>query len=64
MEKNVGSMDRNIRFGAGAILLILSLVNIISPGWLFGIIGIVLLATGYLNFCPAYKLIGMNTNKQ
>lgn len=64
MEKNIGSMDRNIRFGAGAILLILSLVNIINPGWLFGIIGIVLLATGYLNFCPAYKLIGMNTNKQ
>ena len=63
MEKNVGSMDRNIRFGAGAVLLILSLVNIINPGWLFGIIGIVLLATGYLNFCPAYKLIGMNTNK-
>lgn len=63
MEKNVGGMDRNIRFGAGAVLLILSLVNIINPGWLFGIIGIVLLATAYLNFCPAYKLIGMNTNK-
>jgi hypothetical protein len=64
MEKNVGSMDRNIRFGAGAVLLILSLLNIINPGWLFGIIGIVLLATGYLNFCPAYKLIGMNTDKK
>jgi hypothetical protein len=63
MEKNIGSMDRNIRFGAGAVLLVLSLVNIINPGWLFGIIGIVLLATAYLNFCPAYKLIGMNTNK-
>ena len=64
MDKNVGSMDRNIRFGAGAVLLILSLTNIINPGWLFGIIGIVLLATGYLNFCPAYKLIGMNTDKK
>ena len=64
MDKNVGGMDRNIRFGAGAVLLILSLTNIINPGWLFGIIGIVLLATGYLNFCPAYKLIGMNTDKK
>ncbi|OQX04369.1 MAG: hypothetical protein BWK73_36400 [Thiothrix lacustris] len=64
MEKNVGGMDRNIRFGAGAVLLILSLVNIINPGWLFGLIGIVLLATGYLNHCPAYKLIGMNTDKK
>jgi len=63
MEKNVGGMDKNIRMGAGAVLLLLSIFNIVSPGWLFGIIGVVLLATGFLNFCPAYKLIGMNTNK-
>lgn len=61
MEKNVGSMDRNIRFGAGAVLLIWGLV--FHGGWLLSLIGIVLLATAYLNFCPAYKLIGMNTNK-
>ncbi|MEZ5454364.1 MAG: DUF2892 domain-containing protein [Thiothrix sp.] len=63
MEKNVGGMDRNIRLGAGAVLIVLSLLKIISPVWLFLIIGIVLVATGYMNFCPAYKLIGMNTNK-
>lgn len=63
MEKNVGGMDRNIRMGAGAVLLVLALVGIIHPRWLFMLVGIVLLATGYLNFCPAYKLIGMNTNK-
>lgn len=61
MEKNVGSMDRNIRFGAGAVLLIWGLV--FKGGFLPIILGIVLLATGYLNHCPAYKLIGMNTNK-
>ncbi|MEB4590308.1 DUF2892 domain-containing protein [Candidatus Thiothrix sp. Deng01] len=63
MEKNVGSMDRNIRLGAGAVLLLLSLLGVIHPRWLFLIIGVVLLATGFLNFCPAYKLIGTNTNK-
>ena len=62
MEKNVGSMDRNIRFGAGAVLLIWGLV--FKGGFLLTLIGIVLLATGYLNFCPAYKLIGMNTDKK
>lgn len=62
MEKNVGSMDRNIRFGAGAVLLIWGLV--FKGGFLLILIGIALLATGYLNFCPAYKLIGMNTNKR
>lgn len=62
MEKNIGSMDRNIRFGAGAVLLIWGLV--FNGGLLLSLIGIVLLATGYLNFCPAYKLIGMNTDKK
>ncbi len=64
MEKNVGSMDRNIRFGAGAVLLVLALIGIIKPTWLFVIVGLALLATAYLNFCPAYKLIGMNTGKK
>ena len=62
MEKNVGSMDRNIRFGAGAVLLIWGLV--FKGGILLTLIGLILLATGYLNFCPAYKLIGMNTDKK
>ncbi|WP_424566971.1 YgaP family membrane protein, partial [Thiothrix litoralis] len=39
MEKNVGSMDRNIRFGAGAVLLIWGLV--FKGGILLTLIGIV-----------------------
>ena len=62
MEKNIGSMDRNIRFGAGAVLLIWGLV--FKGGFLLILLGIVLLATAYLHFCPAYKLIGMNTDKK
>lgn len=61
MEKNVGGMDKNIRMGAGAVLLVLGLL--VTKSWLLTIIGVVLLVTGFLNFCPAYKLIGMNTNK-
>lgn len=60
MEKNVGSTDRNIRLGAGAVLL---LIGVVKSWWLLAIIGIVLLATGSMNFCPAYKLIGMKTNR-
>lgn len=63
MEKNVGGMDKNIRMGAGAVLLLLALVGVVKPAWLFIIIGAVLLGTGYMGVCPAYKLIGMNTNK-
>ncbi|MGM0637634.1 MAG: YgaP family membrane protein, partial [Pseudomonadota bacterium] len=29
----------------------------------WGWIGVVPLATGIFNFCPAYKLLGMNTCK-
>lgn len=64
MEKNVGGMDKNIRMGAGAVLLLLSVFGIVHPGWLFGIIGLVLLATGFLGVCPAYLPFGINTCKK
>jgi hypothetical protein len=55
---NVGSTDRMIRIGVGALLILLALVGVIGAwGW----IGVVPLATGFVKFCPAYKLIGMNT---
>lgn len=60
MPKNVGTKDKNIRIGAGAVLL---LFGLLKGGWLFVLLGIVLLATGFMGTCPAYTLIGMNTNK-
>ena len=58
MEANVGKTDRIIRIVVG--LALLSLV-FIGPQTLWGLIGIVPLATAFINFCPAYKLLGMNT---
>ena len=71
MIKNVGSTDRLIRLIAGVILLIIavpSLAGMAFAGlgawaWLVGLIGIVLVATGLLNFCGAYALFGINTCK-
>ncbi|MEN9500819.1 MAG: hypothetical protein RI964_104 [Pseudomonadota bacterium] len=57
MEKNVGSKERGMRLGAGAVLLVLSLL--LKSGFL-AILGIILLVTGYLSFCPAWKIIGKN----
>ena len=57
MEKNVGSKERGMRLGAGAVLLVLSLL---LKSWFFALLGIVLLATGYFSFCPAWKIIGKN----
>ncbi len=57
-EINVGTLDQILRVVAGLVLL--SLV-FIGPQALWGLIGIVPIATGALRRCPAYSLIGIKT---
>lgn len=58
MKANVGGIDKILRIAAGLILIVLAATNMIGVwGW----IGVVPLATGLLNFCPLYSLLGMNT---
>lgn len=60
MKQNVGGIDKLARIVLGAILIGLALSGSIGVwGW----IGILPLATGLFNFCPAYKLLGINTGK-
>ncbi|TFH86534.1 DUF2892 domain-containing protein [Billgrantia azerbaijanica] len=60
MQSNVGGIDKTLRIAVGALLILLALTGLIGPwGW----IGVVPLATGLFNFCPAYKLLGINTCK-
>lgn len=65
MTPNVGSTDRILRAVAGVILLLLVLTGTIAGtgGWIAGIVGAVMLATAGMRFCPAYRLIGVNTCK-
>lgn len=58
MEPNVGQTDRVVRIVAGLLLLSLTVVG---PQTWWGLIGLVPLATAFINFCPAYRLIGFNT---
>ena len=60
MKNNVGHTDKLLRIGAAVILLGLGATGVI--GW-WGLIGLVPLATGLLNWCPAYTLLGINTCK-
>ena len=60
MQNNVGHTDKLLRIGAAVILLGLVATGVI--GW-WGLIGLVPLATGLLNWCPAYTLLGINTCK-
>lgn len=58
MTANVGSIDRILRILAG--LALLSLV-FIGPQTMWGLVGLVPLATGLFRFCPAYTLLGVST---
>ena len=58
MKVNEGTIDRILRVIVG--LALLSLV-VIGPKSLFGLIGLIPLLTGLIGFCPAYKILGLNT---
>ena len=58
MTTNVGTVDRALRIILG--LALLSLV-FIGPQTLWGLVGLVFIATGVFRFCPVYTLLGMNT---
>lgn len=60
MVKNVGGLDRMLRIVAGLVLLGLFFVLEGSARY-FGLIGLVPLATGLIQWCPAYTLFGINT---
>ncbi len=58
MTKNIGNLDRTLRIVAGVALIALAALGTIGPwGW----IGVVLLATALLGWCPAYSLLGFKT---
>jgi len=62
MKANVGAADRVFRIVAGLVLLALVFVLKSEDGlWLWGLVGIVPLATGLMNWCPAYSLFGAST---
>ena len=61
MKANVGGVDRIVRIVAGIALIAWALFAS-GPTWAW--IGIVPLATGLFNFCPAYSILGINTCKK
>ena len=62
MKRNVGNVDRWIRIVLGVVLLSL-LVFLSGPIRWIGLIGLIPLVTGIINFCPIYALLGISTKK-
>lgn len=64
MKRNESNQDRGIRAVVGLIAL---LVGLFAAGGflraLLIIVGLVLLITAAMGFCPLYRLLGINTCK-
>jgi hypothetical protein len=57
---NEGTLDRIVRVAAGVLLVALVFVG---PRTLWGLVGLVPIATGLVGFCPLYRVLGINTCK-
>ncbi|GAA6164134.1 DUF2892 domain-containing protein [Pelagimonas sp. KU-00592-HH] len=58
MPRNEGTLDRALRIILGLVLLSLVFVG---PQTMWGLIGIIPLATGLMGYCPLYQIVGLNT---
>jgi hypothetical protein len=61
MIGNVGTFDRGLRaaLGAGLVLLVF-----VGPRTRWGWLGLILLATSLIGWCPLYRLIGWSTRRK
>jgi len=60
MKKNVGSVDRLLRIIVGAVIVVW---GVYAESW-WGLVGVVPLMTGMLNWCPVYLPFSLSTIKK
>lgn len=65
MTPNVGNIDRIARAVVGVVLLALALFGgLTGVGfWLALVVGVAMLGTATMKFCPAYTVLGFKTCK-
>lgn len=68
MKTNEGAIDRGVRAiaGIGAIVVAWVFLGLGAgsvPGIALGVVGLVLIVTAAVGFCPAYRLLGVSTCK-
>jgi hypothetical protein len=63
MNANVGKIDKVARLILALVLFSLFFVLPGDAKW-FGLVGVIPLVTGLVNWCPLYMLFGMNTCKR
>jgi hypothetical protein len=63
MTPNIGSTDRIIRIILGLALLALIFILPGNARW-WGLLGVVLIGTALINWCPIWFTLGVNTRKK
>ncbi len=57
-EHNIGGKEQKIRLAVGGALLVIS---VFTAKIILLLVGVVLVATGYMSWCPAYSGFDMNS---
>jgi hypothetical protein len=63
MKKNVGTIDRTIRALVGIAAILAYVLGMVQGtlGIVALVVGVVMLGTAALSWCPPYALLGINT---
>ena len=66
MKKNMGTIDRVVRFLLGALIAVLYFTDQISgtAAIILGVFAVVFLLTSFIAWCPAYLPINLSTIKK
>lgn len=65
MKKNIGSTDKWLRIIAAIVIMALSYFDVINGTleMVLLVVGIIFLLTALINFCPLYRIFGINSCK-
>jgi hypothetical protein len=66
MKKNMGALDKSLRVLAAIFIALLYYLDILSGmvAYVLMTVAIVFLITSFVNFCPLYAILGVNTCKR
>lgn len=66
MKKNVGSVDKIIRFIAALTIVVLILADVLTGAWVWilGAVAVVLVATSLVSVCPLYLALGLSSSEK
>ncbi|VXC21408.1 conserved hypothetical protein [Flavobacterium sp. 9AF] len=65
MKKNMGKGDRFLRVIIGIVAFVFGLSDLVEGTWKWVAlaVGIIMILTSLIQFCPLYTLLGINTCK-